>query len=199
MQNVKEVRSHSRFRLHHLMHKHLIGWPQWPSSWAKPRSPRRANSLARIMKAVSSSLALGSSTRKSTLLDAFVGEQILPTGVVPVTTVPTVLRYGNTRTARVLVDTNWHMIRPEDFAVCFRRIEPENSKQVDGVEVFLPSTCSRWHVPCRYARDWVCFLWQHETTKDFIPQIDARYLSSAPTRNFWRGVSTHRGGCRQRG
>ena len=31
---------------------------------------------------------------KSTLLDAFVGEQILPTGVVPVTAVPTVLRYG---------------------------------------------------------------------------------------------------------
>ena len=34
---------------------------------------------------------------KSTLLDALVGEPILPTGVVPVTTVPTVLRYGKER------------------------------------------------------------------------------------------------------
>src|ERR1700691_5739789 len=52
---------------------------------------------------------------KSTLLDAFVEEQILPTGVDPVTAVPTVLRYGDTRTARVLIDTRWRMIRPEDL------------------------------------------------------------------------------------
>ncbi len=52
---------------------------------------------------------------KSTLLDAFVGEPILPTGVVPVTTVPTVLRYGDTRAARVLIDGCWHTIRPEEL------------------------------------------------------------------------------------
>lgn len=38
---------------------------------------------------------------KSTLLDALIGESVLPTGVIPVTTVPTVLRYGQRRTARV--------------------------------------------------------------------------------------------------
>ena len=37
---------------------------------------------------------------KSTLLGALVGEPILPMGVVPVTAVPTVLRYGTQRTAR---------------------------------------------------------------------------------------------------
>jgi ribosome biogenesis GTPase A len=38
---------------------------------------------------------------KSTLLNALVGDEILPTGVVPVTTVPTVLRYGEKRCARI--------------------------------------------------------------------------------------------------
>src|SRR5271169_5915706 len=52
---------------------------------------------------------------KSTLLDAFVGEQILPTGVVPVTAVPTVLRYGIERKARVRIGEKWQTIRPEDL------------------------------------------------------------------------------------
>jgi hypothetical protein len=77
---------------------------------------------------------------KSTLLDAFVGEQILPRGVVPVTTVPTVLRYGNSRTARVLIDTRWRMIPPEDLPqYVSEELNPEDSKQVAGVEIFLPS------------------------------------------------------------
>jgi hypothetical protein len=77
---------------------------------------------------------------KSTLLDAFVGERILPTGVVPVTAVPTVLRYGNERTARVLVDTKWLTIAPEDLpAYVSEELNRQNSKQVAGVEVFLPS------------------------------------------------------------
>ncbi len=77
---------------------------------------------------------------KSTLLDAFVGEQILPAGVVPVTAVPTVLRYGDTRAARVLIDTRWRAIRPEDLPqYVSEKSNPENSKLVAGVEVFLPS------------------------------------------------------------
>src|SRR5208282_5693193 len=78
---------------------------------------------------------------KSTLLDAFIGEQILPTGVVPVTAVPTVLRYGDERTARVLIDTRWRTIQPEDLPqYVSEELNPENSKQVAGVEVFLPSS-----------------------------------------------------------
>src|SRR5208282_5362672 len=77
---------------------------------------------------------------KSTLLDAFVGEQILPTGVLPVTNVPTVLRYGNPRSARVLIEANWQAIRPEDLPqYVSEELNPENQKRVDGVEVFLPS------------------------------------------------------------
>ena len=49
---------------------------------------------------------------KSTLLGALVGEPILPMGVVPVTAVPTVLRYGSQRTARVLIGETWRTIPP---------------------------------------------------------------------------------------
>src|ERR1019366_6928519 len=72
---------------------------------------------------------------KSTLLDALVGEAILPTGVVPVTAVPTVLRYGSQRAARVLIDARWQAIRPEDLPLYVsEELNPENRKLVEGVE-----------------------------------------------------------------
>src|ERR1035438_9050536 len=77
---------------------------------------------------------------KSTLLGALVGEPILPMGVVPVTAVPTVLRYGNQRTARVLIGETWRTIPPDDLPLYVsEELNPENSKQVSGAEVFLPS------------------------------------------------------------
>ncbi|MGA9568312.1 MAG: dynamin family protein, partial [Candidatus Korobacteraceae bacterium] len=77
---------------------------------------------------------------KSTLLGALVGEPILPMGVVPVTAVPTVLRYGNQRTARVLIGETWRTIPPDALPqYVSEQWNPENSKQVAGVEVFLPS------------------------------------------------------------
>ena len=115
---------------------------------------------------------------KSTLLDAFVGEQILPTGVVPVTTVPTVLRYGDTRAARVLIDTRWQIIRPEDLAqYVSEELNPENSKQVAGVEVFLPSPLLAGGM-CLVDTPGIgsVFSGNTETTKEFIPQIDAAIL-----------------------
>ena len=115
---------------------------------------------------------------KSTLLDAFVGEPILPTGVVPVTTVPTVLRYGDTRTARVLIDTRWRTIRPEDLPLYVsEELNPENSKQVAGVEVFLPSPLLASGM-CLVDTPGIgsVFSGNTETTRDFIPQIDAAIL-----------------------
>src|ERR1700691_3640351 len=38
---------------------------------------------------------------KSSILNALVGHSVLPTGVVPVTTVPTIVRYGSHAAARV--------------------------------------------------------------------------------------------------
>ncbi len=115
---------------------------------------------------------------KSTLLDAFVGEPVLPTGVVPVTTVPTVLRYGDARTARVLIDTKWQTIPPEELPqYVSEELNPENSKQVAGVEVFLPSPLLAGGM-CLVDTPGIgsVFSGNTETTRDFIPQIDAAIL-----------------------
>lgn len=115
---------------------------------------------------------------KSTLLDALVGEPILPTGVVPVTAVPTVLRYGRERSARVLIEGTWHTIQPQDLAQYVSEdLNPENKKCVDGVEVFLPSPMLAQGM-CLVDTPGIgsVFAGNTETTKDFIPQIDAAIL-----------------------
>jgi GTPase Era involved in 16S rRNA processing len=115
---------------------------------------------------------------KSTLLDALVGERILPTGVVPVTAVPTVLRYGDARTARVLIDTKWVTIAPEDLPqYVSEELNPENAKQVAGVEVFLPSPLLAGGM-CLVDTPGIgsVFSGNTGTTKEFVPQIDAAIL-----------------------
>jgi len=115
---------------------------------------------------------------KSTLLDALVGEQILPTGVVPVTAVPTVLRYGDKRSARVLVGEKWRTIRPDDLPqYVSEELNPENSKQIAGVEVFLPSSLLASGM-CLVDTPGIgsVFSGNTETTKEFIPQVDAAIL-----------------------
>ena len=115
---------------------------------------------------------------KSTLLDALVGEPVLPTGVLPVTTVPTVLRHGSTRTARVLIDDRWKTIRPEDLPqYVSEELNHENRKRVDCVEVFLPSPLLASGM-CLVDTPGIgsVFSGNTDTTRDFIPQIDAAIL-----------------------
>jgi len=115
---------------------------------------------------------------KSTLLDALVDEAILPTGVVPVTAVPTVLRYGSQRAARVLVRSNWATITPDELAqYVSEELNPENRKRVEGVEVFLPVPLLA-HGMCLVDTPGIgsVFAGNTETTKEFIPQIDAAIL-----------------------
>ena len=78
---------------------------------------------------------------KSTLIDALVGEPILPAGILPVTSVATIVRYGETRAVRV------HTQQEKTFEAGIDRIaefvseerNPENSKGISGVEVFVPA------------------------------------------------------------
>jgi hypothetical protein len=115
---------------------------------------------------------------KSTLLNALVDEAILPIGVVPVTAVPTVLRYGVQRTARVLINSTWLTIAPDGLAhYVSEELNPENRKCVEGVEVFLPSPLLAQGM-CLVDTPGVgsVFAGNTETTKEFIPQIDAALL-----------------------
>jgi Dynamin family len=113
---------------------------------------------------------------KSTLLNALLDDRILPTGVVPITTVPTVVRYGKTRTARVRFQGGaWTDIVPEKLMeYVSEEHNPENAKGVTGVEVFCPSPL---------LAEGMCFVdtpglgsvfsGNTATTQAFLPHIDA--------------------------
>jgi len=78
---------------------------------------------------------------KSTLLNALVSHEVVPTGFVPVTAVPTVIRFGDKLHARVRMrDTSWRDISMTDLQdYVTEERNPENKKAVDGAEVFVPS------------------------------------------------------------
>ncbi|MGI8402189.1 MAG: dynamin family protein [Gemmatimonadaceae bacterium] len=78
---------------------------------------------------------------KSSLLDALLHEVILPIGVVPVTALPTVVRYGTARSARVLLrGSDWRQLEIIDLSSYVSEEEnPENEKGVAAIEVFVPS------------------------------------------------------------
>lgn len=78
---------------------------------------------------------------KSTLLNALIGEPILPSGVVPVTSVPTILRFGESREARVRLNNGeWTDIAIADIEEYVSEAgNPENRKGVAALEIFVPS------------------------------------------------------------
>jgi Dynamin family len=113
---------------------------------------------------------------KSTLLDALLGDRVLPTGVLPITAVPTVVRYGTSRSARVRFQGGeWTAIPPEDLTQYVSEdLNPENKKGVIGVEVFSPSPL---------LAEGMCFVdtpglgsvfaGNTAATQAFVPHIDA--------------------------
>jgi predicted GTPase len=113
---------------------------------------------------------------KSTLLNALVGHEVVPTGFVPVTAVPTVIRFGDQPRARVRMrDGAWRDIAMTDLKeYVTEELNPENEKAVDGAEVFVPSAL---------LSSGMCFVdtpglgsvftGNTATTQAFIPHIDA--------------------------
>jgi Dynamin family len=113
---------------------------------------------------------------KSTLVNALIGAPLLPTGVVPITTVPTVVRFGPTTAARVcLGDGRWRDIAPSAIVQYVSEDKnPENAAGVTAVEVFAPAAL---------LRDGLClvdtpglgsvFAANTTATTGFIPHIDA--------------------------
>ncbi|MDR5729402.1 MAG: dynamin family protein [Terriglobia bacterium] len=113
---------------------------------------------------------------KSTLLNALVGHEVVPTGYVPVTAVPTVMRFGNELHARVRMrDGFWRNVAMPDLKeYVTEELNPENKKGVDGAEVFVPSPL---------LSSGMCFVdtpglgsvftGNTATTQAFIPHIDA--------------------------
>ena len=113
---------------------------------------------------------------KSTLLNALVGHAVVPTGFVPVTAVPTVVRFGDQLHARVrMKDGSWREVAMSDLKeYVTEELNPENEKAIEGAEVFVPSPL---------LASGMCFVdtpglgsvftGNTATTQAFIPHIDA--------------------------
>jgi len=70
-----------------------------------------------------------------------VGYEVVPTGYIPVTAVPTVIRFGDKLYAGVRMrDGAWRDVAVADLKeYVTEELNPENKKGVDGAEVFVPS------------------------------------------------------------
>ncbi len=113
---------------------------------------------------------------KSTLLNALVGHNIVPTGFIPVTAVPTVIRFGEELHARVRMhDGSWQDVSVSELKeYVTEELNPENIKGVDGAEAFVPS---------HLLSSGMCFVdtpglgsvftGNTATTQAFVPHIDA--------------------------
>ncbi len=78
---------------------------------------------------------------KSTLINALLGEKILPTAIVPLTSVVTILRYGPQLRVEVqYLDERKQEVQLADLpAYITERENPRNQKGVKEVTVFYPS------------------------------------------------------------
>ncbi|MGA2855319.1 MAG: dynamin family protein [Candidatus Sulfotelmatobacter sp.] len=114
---------------------------------------------------------------KSSILNALVGDSVLPTGVVPVTTVPTIVRYGSHAAARVRFEAagGWTDIpvKTVDEYVSEEK-NPENAKHVAALEIFVPSPLLATGM-CFVDTPGLGSVFTGNTaaTQAFIPHIDA--------------------------
>jgi hypothetical protein len=113
---------------------------------------------------------------KSTLLNALLGDTLLPTGVAPVTSAITIVRYGSElsadvafkdgRRARIGVSDVHTFVTEED--------NPENRRGVSAVEIFSPAPLLATGM-CLVDTPGLGSVFQGNTeeTRAFVPHIDA--------------------------
>ena len=113
---------------------------------------------------------------KSTLINALIGDPVLPVGFIPVTAVPTVIRFGDQLRARIQGrDGSWREIAVADLKqYVSEEHNPENTKKVGGVEVFVPSPLLAAGM-CLVDTPGLGSVFTGNTaaTQAFIPHIDA--------------------------
>lgn len=112
---------------------------------------------------------------KSTLLNALIGQPVLPVGVVPITTAVTVVRFGDERHARVCVGDRWQEIAVDDIAAYVSEEQnPANEKGVSLLELFVPHPLLASGM-CLVDTPGIgsVITANTETTRAFVPHIDA--------------------------
>ena len=113
------------------------------------------------------------------MLNALVGQPVLPVGVVPVTAVITVVRHGPEPRVRVnmvdgrTIDIGLNAVR--DYVT--EELNPGNEKRVSAVEVMLPSEILRGGM-CLVDTPGIgsVFASNTEATRAFVPHIDAALI-----------------------
>lgn len=113
---------------------------------------------------------------KSTLISALINDNVLPAGFTPITAVPTVIRYGEHRWARVqMKESEWRQIAVSELAeYVSEEHNPENQKRVDAAEVYVPSPLLATGM-CFVDTPGLGSVFTGNTaaTRAFIPHIDA--------------------------
>ncbi len=120
---------------------------------------------------------------KSTLINALVGDPVLPVGVIPVTSVITILTYGETPTATVRLANGQSHVIPVSTISEFvdERRNPRNARGAVVVDVAFPSAI---------LRDGLCLVdtpglgsvhaTNTEATRAFVPRIDVALIVVGP-------------------
>jgi GTP-binding protein EngB required for normal cell division len=113
---------------------------------------------------------------KSTFINALLGESILPTAIVPLTSVVTILRYGPKLKIEVhfLDDLREEVSLPDLPAYITERGNPQNKKGVKDVTVFYPSEYLRGGVRI-IDTPGVGSVYRHNTdvAYSYLPFVDA--------------------------
>ena len=112
---------------------------------------------------------------KSSLLNALIGQPVLPVGVVPITTAVTVVRFGNEHHARVCIGDRWREIAVDDIsAYVSEEQNPANEKGASLLEVFVPHPLLASGM-CLVDTPGIgsVITANTETTRAFVPHIDA--------------------------
>ena len=146
----------------------------------KQRQARAMELAARVSEGRFYVACVGQFKRgKSTLINALIGEPVLPVGFIPVTAVPTVVRYGEQFKARLKDrDFAWREIPVSDLKqYVSEENNPENAKGITGVEVFIPSPLLSTGM-CLVDTPGLGSVFTGNTaaTQDFIPHIDAALI-----------------------
>jgi len=113
---------------------------------------------------------------KSTFINSILGDPVLPTSVVPLTSIVTVLKYGGQESVQVMLDDGSHRTIPREELADYvtERGNPANEKGVRRVEISFPS---------EYLKDGVSiidtpgvgstFENNTEMTYSYLPNVDA--------------------------
>lgn len=113
---------------------------------------------------------------KSTLINALIGNDLLPTAVLPLTSIISMIKYGDEQTIKIIFKDEHveYISQDELFDFITESGNPNNEKQVNLVEL---------HFPSQFLKDGIVlidtpgigslFLHNTKSTVSFIPKIDA--------------------------